>query len=105
MPAAEEMREALASVIIRPLAVPVVSNVTAEETCEPETIRRLLVEQVTSRVRWRESVLSFRRLGVDTTVEAGGNRVLTGMIKRIDRELVPVALDTPGDIESFAKTL
>jgi len=105
LPAAEEMREALASVIIRPLAVPVVANVTAEETCEPETIRRLLVEQVTSRVRWRESVLSFRRYGVNTTVEAGGNKVLTGMIKRIDRELVPVTLDTPADIESFAKSL
>lgn len=104
-PAADEMREALARVIIRPLVVPIVANVTAEETCEPETIRRLLVEQVTSRVRWRESVTSFQRLGVDTTVEAGGNKVLTGMIKRIDRELVPVALDTPADIESFAKSL
>jgi [acyl-carrier-protein] S-malonyltransferase len=104
-PAADEMREALARVTIRPPAVSIVANVTAEETCEPERIRGLLVEQVTSRVRWRESVLSFRRYGVDTTVEAGGNKVLTGMIKRIDRELVPVALDTPADIESFAKSL
>ena len=104
-PAADEMREALASVIIRPLAAPIIANVTAAETCEPETIRRLLVEQMTSRVRWRESVLSFRRIGVDTTVEAGGNKVLTGMVKRIDRELLPISLDTPADIESFAKTL
>ena len=104
-PAADAMREALAAITIRPPAVPLVANVTAAETAEPETIRRLLVEQVTARVRWRESVLGFRALGVDTTVEAGGNKVLTGMVKRIDKELQPMTLDTPADIEAFAKTL
>src|ERR1700761_3136696 len=58
-PAADKMRDALAAVTIRPLAVPVLANVTAAEASEPETIRRLLVEQVTGRVRWRESVLAF----------------------------------------------
>ena len=71
----------------------------------PDTIRRLLVEQVTGRVRWRESVASFRAAGVAQTVEVGGNKVLTGMVKRIDKELEPLTLDTPGDIEAFAKTL
>jgi len=104
-PAADKMREALAAVTIRPLAVPLVANVTAAETSEPETIRRLLVEQVTGRVRWRESVLAFRPLGVGITVEAGGAKVLTGMVKRIDKELQTVTLDTPADIEAFAKTL
>jgi len=104
-PAADKMREALAAVTIRPLAVPLVANVTAAETREPETIRRLLVEQVTGRVRWRESVLAFRPLGVGITVEAGGAKVLTGMVKRIDKELQTVTLDTPADIEAFAKTL
>jgi len=104
-PAAEKMRQALAAVTIRPLAVPLVANVTAAETSEPETIRRLLVEQVTGRVRWRESVLAFRALGVETTVEAGGARVLTGMVKRTDKDLQTVTLDTPADIEAFAKTL
>ncbi|MGH6878918.1 MAG: ACP S-malonyltransferase [Rhizomicrobium sp.] len=104
-PAALRMREALAEVTIRPPAVPIMANVTAAETAEPETIRRLLVEQVTHRVRWRESVLGFRGLGVETTVEAGGNKVLTGMVKRIDGELATVSLDTPADIEAFAKTL
>jgi [acyl-carrier-protein] S-malonyltransferase len=104
-PAALRMRDALAAVTIRPPAIPIVSNVTAAETGEPDTIRELLVQQVTSRVRWRESVLSFRGLGVDTTVEAGGNRVLTAMVKRIDPELAIVSLDTPADIEAFAKTL
>jgi [acyl-carrier-protein] S-malonyltransferase len=104
-PAAQLMREALSEVTIRPPPVPIVSNVTAGETHEPEIIRRLLVEQVTSRVRWRESVLGFRPSGLSTTVEAGGNKVLTGMVKRIDPELQTVAIDTPQDIAAFAKML
>ena len=104
-PAADRMRDALAAVTIRPLAVPLVANVTAAETAEPETIRRLLVEQVTGRVRWRESVLAFRGLGVETTVEAGGAKVLTGMVKRTDKDLQTMTLDTPADIEAFVKTL
>ena len=104
-PAADKMRDALAAVTIRPPAVPVVANVTAAEVSEPEMIRRLLVEQITARVRWRESVLAFRALGVESTVEAGGSKVLTGMVKRIDKELQTVTLDTPADIEAFARTL
>ena len=104
-PAADRMREVLAGVNIHPLAAPLVANVTAAEVNEPDTIRRLLVEQVTGRVRWRESVLAFRSLGVDTTVEAGGAKVLTGMVKRIDKELANVTLDSAADIEAFAKTL
>jgi len=104
-PAADRMAEELGKVTIRPPVVPVVANVTAEEVSEPETIRRLLVEQVTARVRWRQSVLAFRGLGVETTVEAGGNKVLTGMVKRIDKELQMVTLDTPADIEAFARSL
>ena len=103
-PAADKMAEALAAVTIRPPAVPLIANVTAAETAEPDTIRRLLVEQVTARVRWRESVLAFRAAGVEMTVEAGGNKVLTGMVKRIDKELATVTLDTPADIEAFART-
>ena len=104
-PAADKMREAVEAVTIRPPAVPLIANVTAAQTSEPETIRRLLVEQVTARVRWRQSVLGLRAAGVETTVEAGGAKVLTGMIKRIDKELQTVTLDTPQDIEAFAKTL
>jgi [acyl-carrier-protein] S-malonyltransferase len=81
------------------------SNVTAEEASEPETVRRLLVEQVTSRVRWRESMLALKELGVDRTVEMGGNKVLTGMMRRIDKDIQAIALDTPAEIEAFAKGL
>ena len=103
--AADAMRDALAEVTIRPPAVPVSANVSAAEAAEPELIRRLLVDQVTARVRWRESVASFRSLGVAQTVEAGGNKVLTGMVRRIDKDLEPVTLDTPADIDAFARRL
>lgn len=104
-PAGERMRGALESVVIRPPAVPIISNVTAAEVVEPETIRRLLVEQITSRVRWRESVAGFRDRGVTITIEAGGDKVLTGMVRRIDPELQTVSLDSAKDVEAFAKTI
>ncbi|HKU65688.1 MAG TPA: ACP S-malonyltransferase [Rhizomicrobium sp.] len=104
-PAADRMAEALAAVTIRPLLVPVLANVTAKEANNPDHVRQLLVEQVTGRVRWRESILALRGLSVDTTVEFGGNKVLTGMVKRIDKELASIALDSPADLEAFGKTL
>lgn len=104
-PAADAMTEALSKVAIHPLAVPVLANVTAAEASDPESVRRLLVEQVTGRVRWRESILALKGLGIDGTVEMGGNKVLTGMVKRIDKDLQTVTLDTPDEIEAFAKGL
>jgi len=104
-PAAQKMAEALEGVTIRPLSVPVLANVTAAPTQEPDYVRPLLVSQVTNRVRWRESILSLRDYGAETTVEFGGNKVLTGMVKRIDKELQTVTLDSPADLEAFAKTL
>jgi [acyl-carrier-protein] S-malonyltransferase len=104
-PAAQKMAEALAEITIRPLIVPVLTNVLAEPVTEPDYVRQLLVTQVTNRVRWRESILSLRELGVETTVEFGGNKVLSGMVRRIDKELQTVTLDTPADLEAFAKVL
>jgi len=104
-PAADKMAEALAAVTIRPLVVPVLANVTAKEASNPDHVRRLLVEQVTGRVRWRESVLSLQSLTVDITVEFGGNKVLSGMVKRIDPSLQMITLDTPADLEAFGKSL
>jgi len=104
-PAAERMAEELSSVTIRPLAVPVLANVNAKEASNPDHVRQLLVEQITSRVRWRESILALRGLTVDTTVEFGGNKVLTGMVKRIDKDLANITLDSPADLEAFGKSL
>lgn len=104
-PAAEAMAEALADTTIMPPAVPVFANVTAEATSDPETIRDLLVRQVTSRVRWRESVLNMKAAGIDTFVELGSGKVLTGLVRRIDRDLAGMSVGTPDDIEEFVKTL
>lgn len=104
-PAADKMAEALAGITIRPPVIPVLANVTAAESAEPELIRRLLVDQVTAKVRWRESVLALKELGITGTVEFGGGKVLTGMVKRIDRDLTTVTLDTPADIELFVQSL
>src|SRR5579872_5584767 len=86
-PAAREMEEALGTVAMEAPAVPLIANVTAAAVEDPETIRRLLVEQVTGLVRWRESVLAMKGEGVDTIIEIGAGRVLSGLVKRIDREL------------------
>jgi [acyl-carrier-protein] S-malonyltransferase len=104
-PAADRMAGELAKVAIRPLTVPVLANVTAKEANNPDHVRQLLIEQITSRVRWRESMLALKGLTVDTTVEFGGNKVLTGMVKRIEPGLTMVTLDSPADLETFGKSL
>ncbi|HVM81934.1 MAG TPA: ACP S-malonyltransferase [Stellaceae bacterium] len=104
-PAAREMEEALAAISVLPPAVPLVANVTAGAVDDPETIRRLLVEQVTGLVRWRESVLYMKQQGVDAVVELGAGRVLAGLVKRIDRDLPASSVGTPAEIEAFLKTL
>ena len=104
-PAAREMEEALAAVAMEAPAVPLIANVTASAVEEPETIRRLLVEQVTGLVRWRECVLAMKGEGVDTIVELGAGRVLSGLVKRIDRDVTVLSVGTPAEIETFLKTL
>jgi [acyl-carrier-protein] S-malonyltransferase len=105
-PAAEEMRAALASTAISAPRTPLVANVTARPTLDPEAIRGLLVEQVTGRVRWRESVLWLAgEGGITRFVELGSGKVLTGMAKRIAPDAEALALNTPEDLEAFAKTL
>ncbi|HTJ64770.1 MAG TPA: ACP S-malonyltransferase [Alphaproteobacteria bacterium] len=104
-PAADEMAEALAAATIAPPAIPVVSNITAGPTTTPAEIRRLLVEQVTGMVRWRESVLAMKAAGVDRIVELGSGKVLAGLVKRIDPEIAGTSVGTPADIETFLKTI
>jgi len=104
-PAAEEMAAALAETHIQTPVVPVVTNVTAAPERDPENIRKFLVEQVTGRVRWRESILKMHELGVDTVIEAGAGKVLTGMVRRICRDMTGLSLQTPADIEAFAASL
>jgi [acyl-carrier-protein] S-malonyltransferase len=104
-PAAEVMEEALAATAIETPRVPLVANVTAERVDGPERIRKLLVEQVTAMVRWRESVLYMRDGGVDTLVEAGAGKILSGLTRRIDRDLAARSLQSPADFDAFVKDL
>ncbi len=104
-PAAERMAEALADVAIRPPVVPLVANVTADLVTDPEVIRRLLVEQVTGAVRWRESVLKMAEQGVSELVELGAGKVLSGLAKRIHGDLTARSVQGPADIEAFAAAL
>lgn len=104
-PAADVMAQALEAADIKEPCLPVIANVTARPVTNPDEIRKLLVEQVTGSVRWRESMLFARENGVDTLAEAGSGKVLTGMAKRIHPEMKGVALNSPQDIEDFLKTL
>jgi [acyl-carrier-protein] S-malonyltransferase len=109
--AAVEMEKALAAAVIRKPVVPVVANVTARPIENPDDIRRLLVEQVTGRVRWRESVQWMAMPqdkgggGVTKFVETGAGKQLSGMVKRNAPDAETAALNTPADLEAFAKSL
>lgn len=104
-PAADAMAEALAGVEIAAPAVPLVANVTAGPVEDPEEIRRLLVTQVTHRVRWRESVSAMVAAGVTETVEIGAGKALTGMVRRIDRALATRTVNGPEDAAKLAADL
>jgi [acyl-carrier-protein] S-malonyltransferase len=104
-PAADAMRVALAEVTIGAPAVPVVTNVTASPERAPEVLRARLVEQVTARVRWRESLLAIAELGVDAIVELGAGRVLAGLTKRTLPRVTTATLGTPAEVDAFAASL
>jgi [acyl-carrier-protein] S-malonyltransferase len=103
-PAADAMAKALADVAIQAPLVPVYANVTAAPVSDPDTIRLLLVEQVTGMVRWRESVLAMWDAGVTGHVELGG-KVLSGMVKRIAPDATSVSVTSMDDIEALLATI
>ena len=100
-PAAETMAAAFETVSFSPLAVPLVSNVTARPVHEVFEVPALLVRQVTAMVRWRESVLHMASEGVDTLIEVGAGKVLTGLARRIDRSLSASAVGTVADVDAL----
>lgn len=104
-PAARVMAEALNAVDINEPKVPVVANVEARAVSDPATIRSLLVEQVTGSVRWRESVTWMAEQGVTEAWEIGAGKALSGMIKRISREMGTRAIGTPEDVAAAAESL
>ena len=104
-PAAEVMKKALAEVSILRPKVPLVANVIAEAVSEPEAIRKLLVEQITKSVRWRESVLWIAKQGVSEIWEIGAGKALTGMVRRINRDIKCRQVALPEDISNLIESL
>jgi [acyl-carrier-protein] S-malonyltransferase len=104
-PAAEAMREALATVAVKAPAVPIVANVEARPVTDPDAIRTCLVRQVTGTVRWRESVAYMAGEGVDSFYEIGAGKVLTGLVKRIAAGAAGTAIGTPEDVAAFKAAL
>jgi [acyl-carrier-protein] S-malonyltransferase len=104
-PAADAMQEALAKTAMRQPVVPVIANVTAQPVSDAATIVKLLVQQVTATVRWRESVLTMKSLGVAKMYELGAGKVLAGLVKRIDKEIEASSVGAPADVEAALKAL
>jgi [acyl-carrier-protein] S-malonyltransferase len=104
-PAADAMAEALARTPPRAPLVPVIANVTAAKATAPADIARLLVEQVTATVRWRESILAMGALGVDSFVELGSGKILTGLMRRLLPDARAAAAGTPAEVEELLKIL
>jgi len=104
-PAADEMAKALEGLAITAPSVALVANVTASRVADPDTIRKLLVEQVTGMVRWRESVLYMEAQGITDYIELGAGKALAGMVKRIAAEPKLASVGTPADVEAFLTSL
>lgn len=105
-PAATAMRDALAGATVNAPIVPVVNNVTARPTSDPDQIRADLVSQVTGRVRWRESIEWMAvEGGIETFAEPGCGKVLTVMLRRIVKDVTGTTLNSPESLEAFAKSL
>ena len=104
-PAADTMAEALESTPPGPPVVPLIANVSAAKVTDPAQIRELLVRQVTATVRWRECVQAMTSLGVDSFLEVGAGKVLSGLIRRIAPTAAAAAAGTPAEIEAMLKTL
>lgn len=104
-PAADAMREALANVTKHAPRVPVIANITVSPLTDPEIIAAKLVEQVTGQVRWRETIEWFAANNITTLYEIGSGKVLTGLAKRISKDVAGVAVNTTDDIEAMAISL
>lgn len=104
-PAAEVMAAALDVLDVAVPAVPLVANVTVQPVRDPAEIRRLLVEQVTGMVRWRETVEYFKGQGITEIVELGAGKVLAGLVRRIDKDIAVRSIGTPADIDAFLAVL
>ena len=99
--AADEMRDALIDAKIQDPITPIISNVTATSEVSKDRIIKLLIEQVTGRVRWAETIRYAKENNVEKIYEIGAGKILTGLVKRIDETLNSIAIDDPNQIDKF----
>lgn len=104
-PAADAMAAALAAAPPAAPIVPLIANVSAAKTTDPTDIARMLVEQVTATVRWRESIQAMATIGVDSFIELGSGKVLAGLVKRILPDAAAQSAGNPAEIEALLKSL
>ncbi|UNE53495.1 ACP S-malonyltransferase [Bartonella machadoae] len=104
-PAADAMKKALLTVNKSPPLVPLISNVSVAPESDPERIMTLLVQQVTGRVRWRETIEWMSAHGIDTVFEVGSGKVLTGLTRRINKDIKGLTIGTAGEIETALQML
>lgn len=104
-PAAQEMKAALEQTAMRAPCVPIIANVTAQAQSDPAMLKKLLVDQITGMVRWRESILWMASHGVTDMVELGAGKVLSGLIRRIDRNIQCDAVGTADQVEALIEKL
>ena len=104
-PAAEVMAKALHEVEAHDASIPLISNVLASAISKKEEIIQHLIEQVTGSVRWRESVAYMKNNGVTDVIELGAGKVLSGLVKRCDKEINAISVGSAAEIEELAKSL
>lgn len=104
-PAAAKMAEALAATEIKSPCVPVIANVTAQAETDPTKIRQLLTDQITGMVRWRESVIWMKDNGVTEMAEVGAGKVLSGLVRRIERSISCEPVGAPDQIKALIEKL
>jgi [acyl-carrier-protein] S-malonyltransferase len=104
-PAAHTMKDALETLSLTTPELPVIANVNAQPVRDPEEICDLLIEQITKKVRWRESIITLVDLGVEDIFEIGSGRVLSGLTRRINSDLIAHTIATPAEVESFLQLI
>ncbi len=101
-PAADIMRDKINNTKFEKIKFDIISNVNAKATCEPDQIKKLLIEQIYSTVRWRESVINMSNSGVANFIEVGPGKVLTGMVKRTIKNSKTFSINSIADIKSLS---
>ena len=99
--ASEKMKEEINKIEFKKPEINIISNVTAQQTNDPNDIKRLLIEQIESPVRWREIVINMIDSKVNKFIEIGPGKVLSGLIKRISKEVEVISINTEEEIRNI----